>query len=173
MRAQPIRSRNQVSLDQLGVRQMAKLAGSTTDGLIELDLPESRHGGHVEQLADERVPAGEELLNAVALALLEQPIERAGTPPLRPRPLHKQIEVATEQVALLLVTVLAVPPDQELQQAVVALSAGDIEGVEDAEQKLRACSRIPLSAVPGLAEVDGQQCRDEELGLGNDGVRCA
>jgi hypothetical protein len=63
MRAQPIRSRNQVSLDQLGMQQMAKLAGSAPNGVIELDLQECRHGGHVEQLADERVPAGEKLLN--------------------------------------------------------------------------------------------------------------
>jgi hypothetical protein len=134
MRAQPIRSRNQVSLDQLGVRHMAKLAGSTADGLIELDLLECRHAWHVEQLVDERIPSGEELLNGIALALLEQPIERARVPPLRPRPLHEEIEVATQQVALLLVAVLAVPPDEELQQAVVALSAGDIEGVGNSEK---------------------------------------
>jgi len=71
MRAQPIRSRNQVSFDQLGVRHMAKLAGSTTNGLIELDLLECRHAWHAEQFADEQIPAGEELLNGVALALLE------------------------------------------------------------------------------------------------------
>ena len=139
---------------------MAKLADSTADGLIELDLLESRYAWRVEQFADEQIPAGEELLNGLALALLEQPIERAGVPLLRPRPLHEEIEVATQQVALLLVAVLAVPPNEELQQAVIALSAGDIEGVGNSENKLRADSRIPLSAIPGLAEVDGQQRRE-------------
>lgn len=78
------------------MRHMVKLAGSTTDGPIELDLLECRHAWHVEQFEDEQIPAGEELLDGVALALLEQPIERAGVSPLRPGPLREEIEVATQ-----------------------------------------------------------------------------